>query len=106
MAFTNNFTLILLLFVIAQLFHFSAPRVVPVNEAGFNPRDGGDRNVSGELFNSLEELARIVDISYCVGSVGVSKPFECLSHCSDFQGFELVTVRQSYALQNYNNARC
>ena len=48
--------------------------------------------VSQALFNSLEELARIVDISYCVGSTGIQQPFSCLSRCGDFQGFELVTV--------------
>jgi hypothetical protein len=53
----------------------------------------GSREVSQSLFNSLEELARIVDISYCVGSTGIQKPFSCLSRCGDFEGFELVTVR-------------
>lgn len=53
---------------------------------------GGSRNVSQSLFNSLEELARLVDISYCVGSTGIQKPFSCLNRCNDFQGFELVTV--------------
>jgi len=44
------------------------------------------------LFSNLEELARIVDISYCVGltGIGVSKPFKCLSRCSEFPTFELV----------------
>src|SRR5271155_3829488 len=50
------------------------------------------RNVSRSLFNSLEELARIVDISYCVGSTGIQKPFRCLSRCRDFENFELITV--------------
>jgi hypothetical protein len=53
----------------------------------------GSREVSQSLFNSLEELARLVDISYCVGYTGIQKPFSCLSRCSDFEGFELVTVR-------------
>jgi hypothetical protein len=52
----------------------------------------GSREVSQSLFNSLEELARLVDISYCVGSTGIQKPFSCLSRCNDFQGFELITV--------------
>ena len=51
----------------------------------------GSRNISQSLFESLEELARIVDISYCVGSTGIQKPFKCLGRCSDFEGFELVT---------------
>ena len=50
--------------------------------------------VSAALFAELEELARIVDISYCVGltSFGIAKPFKCLSRCSDFPEFELVTT--------------
>lgn len=53
-----------------------------------------NRNVSAALFTELEELARIVDISYCVGSTsfGISKPFSCLSRCTDFPAFELVTT--------------
>lgn len=49
-------------------------------------------NVSLPLFSELEELARLVDISYCVGVTGIHKPFECFSRCSDFPGFELVDV--------------
>ncbi|KAJ5235925.1 hypothetical protein N7489_006016 [Penicillium chrysogenum] len=49
-------------------------------------------HVSNELFNSLEELSRIVDISYCVGTTGVHQPFQCLSRCIEFPDLELVTV--------------
>ena len=52
------------------------------------------RNVSVALFQSLEELARLVDISYCVGSTGIQKPFTCISRCSEFEGFELIKVRR------------
>ena len=48
------------------------------------------RNVSIELFAELEELSRIVDIAYCVGMTGISKPFRCASRCDDFPDFELV----------------
>lgn len=58
----------------------------------------GSRAVSQSLFNSLEELARLVDISYCVGSTGIQKPFNCLSRCSDFQGFQLLTVTTARSL--------
>jgi predicted lipase len=53
-----------------------------------------NRSVSPDLFTELEELARIVDISYCVGltSLGINKPFSCLSRCKDFPKFELVTT--------------
>ncbi|KAH0566113.1 hypothetical protein GP486_000474 [Trichoglossum hirsutum] len=48
------------------------------------------RNVSAELFADLEELARLVDISYCVGTTGIQKPFVCANRCAGFKGFELV----------------
>ena len=56
------------------------------------PHPSGSRNVSLALFNSLEELARLVDITYCVGSTGIQKPFQCLSRCDEFPGFELVST--------------
>jgi hypothetical protein len=49
-------------------------------------------NMSQKLFSSLEELARIVDITYCVGTTGIYKPFRCAGRCREFEGFELVTV--------------
>jgi hypothetical protein len=55
-----------------------------------------DTLITQELFWELEELARIVDISYCVGpaGLGIQKPFQCPSRCGDrdFESFELVTV--------------
>ncbi|KAL1993027.1 hypothetical protein VTN49DRAFT_3784 [Thermomyces lanuginosus] len=51
---------------------------------------GGDRQISPALFAELEELARLVDIAYCVGNTGVHKPFRCLNHCADFKQFELI----------------
>lgn len=53
-----------------------------------------NRSVSATLFTELEELARVVDISYCVGltGLGISEPFSCLSRCKDFPEFELVTT--------------
>ena len=56
------------------------------------PVISGNRTISQSLFSSLEELARIVDISYCVGSTGIQKPFLCLSRCTDFPDFELITT--------------
>lgn len=53
----------------------------------------GSRHVSTALFNELEELARLVDIAYCVGVSGIRPPFECVSRCDDFPGYELVDVR-------------
>ncbi|KAH7363872.1 Alpha/Beta hydrolase protein [Rhexocercosporidium sp. MPI-PUGE-AT-0058] len=47
-------------------------------------------NISIPLFAELEELSRIVDISYCVGTTGISHPFLCASRCDEFPSFELV----------------
>jgi len=51
---------------------------------------GWKTNISIPLFAELEELSRIVDISYCVGTSGIYKPFECASRCDEFPDFELV----------------
>lgn len=61
---------------------------------GEKPHLDDKQNVSPELFSDLEELSRIVDISYCVGltGTGIQKPFHCLSRCHEFEGFELITV--------------
>ncbi|KAI9729604.1 MAG: hypothetical protein M1834_006800 [Cirrosporium novae-zelandiae] len=49
-----------------------------------------NRSISISLFRSLEELSRIVDISYCVGTTGIRRPFSCAGRCQDFPNFELV----------------
>ncbi|EKV08537.1 Extracellular triacylglycerol lipase, putative [Penicillium digitatum] len=51
-----------------------------------------EKHISTDLFNSLEELSRLVDISYCVGTTGVQQPFQCLSRCDEFPDLELVTT--------------
>lgn len=55
-------------------------------------------DISAELFADLEELSRLVDISYCVGltSTGIQRPFQCASRCHEFQGFELVAVSTQF----------
>ncbi|KAH8885242.1 alpha/beta-hydrolase, partial [Thozetella sp. PMI_491] len=50
----------------------------------------GTRGVSRALFASLERMSRLVDITYCVGTSGVSRPFSCASRCSEFPTVELV----------------
>lgn len=54
-------------------------------------------SISVGLFAELEELSRIVDIAYCVGTagLGIQKPFQCISRCSEFENFDLVTVSRS-----------
>lgn len=56
-------------------------------------------SISDRLFVELEELARVVDIAYCVGTagLGIQKPFQCASRCGEFENFELVTVGTSPA---------
>ncbi|KAH7133516.1 Alpha/Beta hydrolase protein [Dactylonectria macrodidyma] len=48
--------------------------------------------ISTALFATLERLARLVDIAYCIGTTGVDKPFECVSRCSDFPTLSLITT--------------
>src|SRR5271169_2806493 len=55
----------------------------------------GNHNVSIKLFAELEELARLVDIAYCVGVTGIQAPFECASRCDEFPGYELIDVSPS-----------
>ncbi|KAF3218917.1 hypothetical protein TWF679_000329 [Orbilia oligospora] len=49
-------------------------------------------HISPSLFSEFEELSRIVDITYCIGtpSPGISHPFICPSHCSQFPSFQLI----------------
>lgn len=65
---------------------------IPLVQHNAPTRD--NRTISSELFVELEELARVVDITYCVGALGlgIEKPFECPSRCSDFDNFDLVAV--------------
>lgn len=58
---------------------------------------GASGNITAKLFYELEELSRIVDISYCVGTTGIQKPFLCASRCEDFEGFDLVSVGDNQA---------
>ncbi|KAI7616320.1 hypothetical protein KC343_g9807 [Hortaea werneckii] len=60
--------------------------------ASHGDHQSGDRDVSMALFSDVEELSRVVDISYCTGLIatGISKPFHCWCRCGDFPHFELV----------------
>jgi len=71
-----------------------AAAAAPVEQTPLLRHAHDNRTVSVELFTELEELARIVDISYCVGltSLGIIKPFTCLSRCKDFPKFELINT--------------
>lgn len=54
--------------------------------------DSRPTSISSQLYGSLERLARLVDISYCIGTTGVQKPFSCASRCSEFPELELVST--------------
>jgi len=79
------FTFVLL--VVTGLCVPSTPQV-PLHD------ESNNRTISVKLFAELEELARVVDIAYCVGmtGLGIQKPFECISRCSGFKNFELITA--------------
>ncbi|KAH0611428.1 uncharacterized protein H6S33_010693 [Morchella sextelata] len=80
----------LLLLLLALQLPLTTPS--PVHQTPLHPNPTS-RNppISDALFAELEELSRIVDIAYCVGSLntGVSAPFQCLSYCKDFPTFTL-----------------
>lgn len=57
-----------------------------------DPSFQSSKGVSNALFASLERLARLVDIAYCVGTTGLSSPFSCVSRCRDFPFLELETT--------------
>jgi hypothetical protein len=63
----------------------------PVEETIIAQHANG-RSVSAALFLELEEFARLCDITYCIGNggLGITKPFQCLSRCTDFPSFELI----------------
>ncbi|TKX25353.1 lipase-like protein 3 [Elsinoe australis] len=50
--------------------------------------------ISAALFNTLEEHSRLVDITYCINptNLGLTKPFTCLSRCTDFPTLKLITT--------------
>ncbi|CAG8957523.1 hypothetical protein HYFRA_00010389 [Hymenoscyphus fraxineus] len=68
----------------------TSPSSTPQNPLLTPSGDEADRNISLALFADLEELSRVVDISYCVGLTGIQHPFLCASRCEDFPNFELV----------------
>jgi hypothetical protein len=79
-----------------------ATTALPTQQAPLLRHAADNRTVSPELFSDLEELARVVDISYCVGltGIGISRPFKCLGRCSEFPEFELVKVSACVCIDN------
>lgn len=85
MAWFARFSFLLLL---TGILHLANPSVAGV----LAPIQKQTDEVPSELFDSIEELSRLVNIAYCVGWSGIQPPFQCLSDCDEFKGFELVTV--------------
>ncbi|RYP49634.1 hypothetical protein DL768_004676 [Monosporascus sp. mg162] len=54
--------------------------------------DLAPRGISVPFASSLERLSRLVDITYCVGTTGIKRPFICASRCKDFPALELITT--------------
>jgi len=80
----------LLLLCVSVAAGFPASSQHPFN---YEASVSGNHNVSTKLFAELEELARLVDIAYCVGVTGIQPPFECASRCDEFPKYQLVDVR-------------
>jgi pimeloyl-ACP methyl ester carboxylesterase len=54
----------------------------------------GNHSIARDFYLELEELSRLVDVSYCIGiqGPGIKEPFECPSRCKDFPTVKLVTT--------------
>ncbi|KAL3430826.1 Alpha/Beta hydrolase protein [Aspergillus tetrazonus] len=83
---------ITLIVFLTRLCSVSAAHVVPLEASKAPENITPGRPISQELFDSIEELAHIVDIAYCIGTTGIRKPFQCLSHCGELKGFELINT--------------
>ncbi|KAF3916818.1 Lipase [Dactylellina cionopaga] len=83
---------LLLLSPIATIANPILPDQIPLTASKYTSSPIKPLAISPELFAEFEELSRIVDITYCIGtpSPGISQPFICPSHCSSFPSFQLV----------------
>jgi hypothetical protein len=68
-----------------------APRIVQQHPLR-KQDDERPQGISVRFFAHLERLSRLVDIAYCVGTTGLSRPFDCASRCKDFPTLGLVTT--------------
>lgn len=49
-------------------------------------------SISPSVFTDIERLARLVDITYCVGTSGIYQPFTCASRCKEFPNLRLAST--------------
>ncbi|POS78567.1 lipase [Diaporthe helianthi] len=68
------------------------PQQRPISSPSSDDGYAGANSVSTAFFASLERLARLVDITYCVGTTGISPPFSCASRCNEFPELRLAST--------------
>lgn len=68
------------------------PQQRPISSPSSDDGYARASSVSTAFFASLERLARLVDITYCVGTTGISPPFSCASRCSEFPNLRLAST--------------
>ncbi|KAG8165404.1 hypothetical protein KVR01_005679 [Diaporthe batatas] len=68
------------------------PQQRPISSPSSDDGYAGASSVSTGFFASLERLARLVDITYCVGTTGISPPFSCASRCNEFPELRLAST--------------
>ena len=102
----NFLRCILLLFVFSPILIFAfgdEQQVLYSKLKDYNNNKGSSKpitgqNISQDLYTEFEELARIADVSYCVGYSGIQPPFKCLGRCAEFPTFQLVEVSSNLFL--------
>ncbi|KAL7824158.1 Alpha/Beta hydrolase protein [Trichoderma gracile] len=83
---------LLLLVQLAAVFFVEAAYIGNQAPLGTKDEPPAVSGISVSLFASLERLARLVDVSYCLGNSGIRKPFECISRCDEFPNMTLVNT--------------
>lgn len=78
------------LFSNAETISFQRPTPRPVSDN--DNKKASIFSVSSTFFSEIERLARLVDISYCVGTSGIYQPFSCASRCKDFPNLRLEST--------------
>ncbi|PTB37041.1 uncharacterized protein TrAFT101_007109 [Trichoderma asperellum] len=83
---------LLLLLQLAVAYLIKAAYINQQEPLGIKEELTSPLTISAPLFASLERLARLVDVSYCLGTSGIRKPFQCLSRCDEFPELTLATT--------------
>lgn len=68
------------------------PQQRPISSPSSDDGYARASSVSTAFFASLERFARLVDITYCVGTTGISPPFSCASRCKEFPDLRLAST--------------